>query len=120
MTLRWLNAGHDAPYIIRKTGDLVTLASTGRPLGILPGGCFHEQVVDIRSGDALFLYTDGLVEAFSTGGEEFGTGRLEEILSQACSTSLEEILSGIDAAVRAHRGDAEAYDDTTMVAVKMV
>ncbi|MBN1424260.1 SpoIIE family protein phosphatase [Candidatus Fermentibacteria bacterium] len=120
MTLRWLNAGHDAPYLIRTAGDLVPLASTGRPLGILPGGDFGEGAVSILPGDSLFLYTDGLVEAFSHGGEEFGTIRLEEILSRAGGAPLELILSEVDAAARAHRGDVEAQDDTTMVAVRMV
>jgi len=120
MTLRWLNAGHDAPYVIRAAGDLVSLTATGRPLGILPGGQFAEQVIDIHPGDSLFLYTDGLVEAFAIGGEEFGTGRLEEILQRACAKPLEQVLSEVDAAVRAHRGATEAHDDTTMVAVKMV
>jgi len=120
MTLRWLNAGHDAPYVIRAAGDLVSLTATGRPLGILPGGQFAEQVIDIHPGDSLFLYTDGLVEAFAIGGEEFGTGRLEEILQRACAKPLEQVLSEVDAAVRAHRGATEAHDDTTMVAVKLV
>lgn len=120
MTLRWLNAGHDAPYILHASGDLLSLPPTGRPLGLLPGGGFREEVVEIRPQDTLFLYTDGVVEAFDADGEEFGATRLEEILRRAGGTSLERILSEVEAAVRTHRGHTEAHDDTTMVAVKMV
>jgi phosphoserine phosphatase RsbU/P len=73
--LTYVNAGHNAPILRRANGDLVTLEVGGLPLGIDLGTRYETSSVELRPGDALILYTDGVVEAFNESGEEFGNDR---------------------------------------------
>jgi len=116
--LRYVNAGHNTQFLVRLDGRTERLASTGRPPGLYPGGSYEEQAVEMREGDALFLFTDGLVESEDETGEPFGMARLEALLRVHRSHDLPVLLAGIDAAVRAHRGPLEAADDATMVALR--
>jgi sigma-B regulation protein RsbU (phosphoserine phosphatase) len=117
-TLRWVSAGHNPQYVLRSNGGLEPLASSGRPLGLLPGGGYRENRLAIHRGDSLFLYTDGLVEAENELGEEFGLERLEEILRRESGWGLETLIADVEQALRRHRGPMEAHDDTTMVVLK--
>jgi sigma-B regulation protein RsbU (phosphoserine phosphatase) len=94
------------------------LSSTGRPPGLYPGGGFEEREIQLRGGDALFLFTDGLVEAEDELGEPFGMDRIEALLEVNRALDLKRLLGQVDAAVRAHRGPLEAADDATMVALR--
>lgn len=117
-TLTWVSAGHDTQYLLRSNGVLEPLASSGRPLGLLPGGDYEENRLEIRPGDSLFLYTDGLVEAENELGDDFGTERLEAILRRESGWGLETLIADVEKALRRHRGPMEAHDDTTMVVLK--
>ena len=115
--LRYVNAGHNTQFLLRRDGA-EGLASTGRPLGALPGGGFEERVAQLAPGDALFLFTDGLVEAEDESGEPFGMSRLEALLKLNRGHELKQQLGEVDAAVRSHRGPHEAADDATMVMMR--
>jgi serine phosphatase RsbU (regulator of sigma subunit) len=117
-TLRWLNAGHNPQYIVRAGGELEAMPSTGRPLGLLPGGPFEEQTTQLHPGDTLFLYTDGLVEAQNPRGEEFGNQRLERILSEERGQDSQHILARIEEEVRVFGRDFESSDDATMLVLR--
>jgi phosphoserine phosphatase RsbU/P len=118
--LRYVNAGQNPPILLRASGGLVRLDATGRPLGLLPGGGYEEGIVDLSAGDALFLYTDGLVESEDPFGEAFGLERLETLLQKAGDVGLDATLARVEEAVRAHRGEAEPFDDATMVILRIV
>ncbi|HEU0007078.1 MAG TPA: SpoIIE family protein phosphatase [Terriglobia bacterium] len=118
-TLRYVNAGHNTQYALRADGCLHRLESTGRPLGLLPGGGYVEQSVALGKGDSIFLYTDGLVETQSGTGEEFGTERLERLLASERESSLGRLIGRAESAVRNHQGDAEARDDATVLVAKV-
>jgi serine phosphatase RsbU (regulator of sigma subunit) len=115
--LRYVNAGHNTQFILRPD-RAESLASTGRPPGLYPGGGYEECAVELRDHDGLFLFTDGLVEAEDESGEPFGTSRLEALLRVHQGQELGSLLAGVDSAVRAHRGPVEAADDATMVALR--
>jgi len=115
--LRYVNAGHNTQIVLRHDGA-EWLSSTGRPPGLYPGGGFEEREIQLRGGDALFLFTDGLVEAEDESGEPFGMERIEALLEVHRSLDLTRLLGQVDAAVRAHRGRHEAADDATMVALR--
>jgi sigma-B regulation protein RsbU (phosphoserine phosphatase) len=100
-------------------GNLDRLDSTGRPLGLLSGGEFLEHRVKLAAGDALFLYTDGLVEAQNASGTEFGQQQLETLVLAARGGSIHEILTHVEDEIRKYRGDIEAGDDATMLALKI-
>ncbi len=117
--LRYVNAGHNPQYALHGSGTIERLESTGRPLGLLPGGGYSERHTSLTPGDALFLYTDGLVEAENGAGQEFGQQHLEALLSEAQPGSLNEILARVEERFRNHRGATEAADDATMVVLKI-
>jgi serine phosphatase RsbU (regulator of sigma subunit) len=117
--LRYVSAGHNTQVGLRADGRLEGLESTGRPLGLLPGGGYEERRVALAEGDGLFLFTDGLVDAENEGGESFGMGRLEALLVEERESDVARLLARVDQAVRAHRGGVDAADDATMVVLRV-
>ncbi|HEY0512203.1 MAG TPA: SpoIIE family protein phosphatase [Thermoanaerobaculia bacterium] len=104
--LRYTNAGHNPPLVLRASGDAEELGSTGVPLGLLPQAAYSDGEVTLGPGDVLMIYTDGLVEANDPGGDEYGLERLKEACrrgrGEACETlagilarDLEEFAHGV-------------------------
>ena len=73
--LTYVNAGHNAPILRRKNGELEKLETGGLPLGIKADAAYETASLELRPGDTLILFTDGVVEAFNESGEEFGNER---------------------------------------------
>jgi serine phosphatase RsbU (regulator of sigma subunit) len=116
--LRYVNAGHNTQLVRRRDGGVVRLFSSGRPPGLYPGGGYAQEAVVLDEGDALLLFTDGVVEAEDESGEPFGMGRLEAVLGVHRSDDLTALLARVQEAVRAHRGPREADDDATLLALR--
>jgi serine phosphatase RsbU (regulator of sigma subunit) len=117
--LRYVNAGHNPQFALLANGGIERLESTGRPLGLLPGGGYSQRKIKLSAGDALFLYTDGLVEAEDAAGNEFGQQHLEDLLLSAQKKGINEILTLVEEENRKHRGKIEAADDATMLILKI-
>lgn len=112
--LRYANAGHYFPIVIRPDGTVTRLTDGGPVLGVLPDAVYEQGHIQIGSGDRIVLFTDGVTEARGAGGEEFGEARLIEaaVANRACSApALEARLSGC---VAAFAGD-ELQDDATLI-----
>jgi serine phosphatase RsbU (regulator of sigma subunit) len=116
--VRYVNAGHNTQLLARAEGGVEPLPSTGRPPGLYPGGGYEEHRLRLSEGDALFLFTDGVVEAEDEAGEPFGLPRIEALLRLHRAEGLAPLLARVDAALQAHRGPVEAADDATMVALR--
>ena len=116
--LKWVNAGHNTQYVLRRNGELTNLHSTGRPLGLLPGGGYTEAETKLEEGDTLFLFTDGLTDAENEYGDFFGEERLEEIFKQQGGRPVSEILITVEKAIRDHCGKTLATDDATMLVLR--
>lgn len=83
-TMLYANGGHNPPMIRLVDGTVRSVEPLGDPiLAVVPGAGFREASVELKPGDALLLYTDGLTEAFSAAGEEFGDQRLVDALAGA-------------------------------------
>jgi sigma-B regulation protein RsbU (phosphoserine phosphatase) len=117
--LRYVNAGHNTQFLHRVDGTVDHLASSGRPPGLYPGGGYVQETVPLASGDALFLFTDGIVEAEDESGEPFGMERLEAVLSVHRGDELDGLLGRAHEAVSTHRGPHEPDDDATMLALRV-
>jgi serine phosphatase RsbU (regulator of sigma subunit)/predicted ester cyclase len=81
-SLRYANAGHDLPYLRRRSGDAEELRARGMPLGLMPGMSYEEQEVTLEAGDSTLFYSDGLVEAHDPKGEMFGFPRLRALVAE--------------------------------------
>src|SRR5467141_1620745 len=73
--LTYVNAGHNAPILRRANGTLETLEAGGLPLGIQSAAKYETASLELKPGDTLIFFTDGVVEAFNESGEEFGNAR---------------------------------------------
>ena len=118
-TLRYVNAGHNPQFVVRTTGEIVALSSTGLPIALFPGHGYREASVDLDPGDLLFFYTDGLVEAENDEGEMFGAERLQSVLRTAGVQGVDAVLHDVEETVRAFRGRTEPLDDATLMALRL-
>ena len=116
--LRYVNAGHNTQFVRRRDGGIERLVSSGRPPGLYPGGGYEQEALVLVEDEALFLFTDGVVEAEDESGEPFGMERLEAVLSVHSGDDLAGLIARVHEAVRAHRGPREADDDATMLALR--
>jgi len=82
-SLRYANAGHDLPYLRRRSGDdAEELRATGMPLGLMPGRSYEEKEDALGEGDSVLFYSDGLVEAHNPHYEMFGFPRLRRLVAE--------------------------------------
>lgn len=116
--LRYVNAGHTAPLIVRAGGAAEKLPVTGPPLGIVQEPGYRLLEAAMGPGEILVSYSDGVTEAENEDGEQFGLDRLEEILSVASLESPDRIVHEVREALARHLGELAAQDDTTLMVVK--
>jgi len=117
-TLAFLNAGHNPPLIVHAAGTVEQLASGGLPLGIKPDAEYREGRTQLQAGDVLVIYSDGVTEAVSPTGEEFGPTRLYEVVSRNVEASAAGIRDRIESSLTKFAQGTSAADDITLVIVK--
>jgi len=81
-SLKYANAGHDLPYLLRTSGEAEELRARGMPLGLMPGMGYEEKQTILEVGEAALFYSDGLVEAHDAKGEMFGFPRLGALVAE--------------------------------------
>src|SRR5947207_72568 len=116
--LSFLNAGHNPPLIIHAAGTVEQLASGGLPLGIKRDAEYREGRTQLQRGDVLCIYSDGVTEAVSPSGEEFGPTRLYEVVSRNIDASAAGIRDRIESALTKFAQGTRAGDDITLVIAK--
>jgi phosphoserine phosphatase RsbU/P len=121
-TLRYTNAGHNPPLLLRAAGAgryaVERLDRGGPVLGLFSDAEYEEGEVAFGAGDLLVAFTDGLIEAHNAAGEEFGEERLCEILKSSAHLKPEEIETRVLQAVKSWTAGAEQEDDLTLVILK--
>lgn len=120
--LRYVNAGHLPPVIVRQSRPGVfesqRLQIGGPVLGLLPRASYVEDEVAVKGGDVLVMYSDGLAEAANRSDMEFGELRLIETVEANWLRPVEEIQKAIIEAVSAFVGRCELQDDLTVLVVR--
>ena len=117
-SMSFLNAGHNPPLIVHSAGTVEQLASGGLPLGIKPDAEYREGRTQLQPGDVLVIYSDGVTEAVSPTGEEFGPTRLYEVVSRNVEASAAGIRDRIESSLTKFAQGTSAADDITLVIVK--
>ena len=79
-TLTFTNAGHNPPVLVRRNGECIRLEDGGCVLGAFAGLNYTQREIQLKEGDKLMLFTDGVTEARNPSGEEFGEQRLEQCI----------------------------------------
>jgi sigma-B regulation protein RsbU (phosphoserine phosphatase) len=110
------SAGHPPPRILRPDGRVAPLECGGLALGIDAAQRYDEIAAQLEDGDAVVLYTDGVVEA-RIGSDLFGVDRLDGVLAASVGRSAQEIADAVVAASRAFAGDA-LPDDCAVVVIR--
>jgi phosphoserine phosphatase RsbU/P len=117
-TLTYVNAGHLPPILIRD-GYSTTLDTNGMVVGAFPFARYTESRLDLRSGDMLVLYTDGITEPENEYGEDFGEKRLRELLvAHADRNGAEVTAAVVDAVRRWSAFPEELPDDMTILVLR--
>lgn len=118
--MTYANAGHYHPIWYqsnkKKFGELHT---AGIPIGISSGQQYSEETLQLASGDILVMYTDGVIEARAENAEMFGINRLREIISQNSLLRAHELFSKIEHGLQEFIGQAPAFDDMTLIVIRV-
>ena len=111
-----VNAGHEHPVLCRAGNSYELVVYRHSPgLGIMEGIPFREHEFTLNPGDSVFVYTDGVPEATDANNELFGNDRMLEALNTNTNASPKEVLDNVRAGVDAFVGEAEQFDDLTML-----
>jgi phosphoserine phosphatase RsbU/P len=116
--LSFINAGHNPPLIIHAAGTIEQLGPGGMPLGIMADYEYRQGRALLHPGDVLVAYSDGVTETQNPAGDEFGTERLNEVVSHNVHRSAAGIRDKIEAALSAFAQGTAAVDDITLLIVK--
>lgn len=116
--LRYVNAGHQPPILIRRDKSMVLFEAGGAPVGMFPEWKYEEGVVELQAGDVILACTDGVIEATDAEGNEWGLQGLRKALSECHRRSCEDILDKILAALDEYT-DGVQTDDATVLALQV-
>ncbi|HEX9927018.1 MAG TPA: SpoIIE family protein phosphatase [Pyrinomonadaceae bacterium] len=118
----YVNAGHNPPFLFRKDGELVRLEEGGAVVGMLPPAfIFYKQgEIELRPGDLLVGFTDGISEAMNPAEEEWGEEQMIEAIRERINLSSEEMLEYLIEEADRFAAGAKQHDDMTLIVVKII
>jgi serine phosphatase RsbU (regulator of sigma subunit) len=116
--VRYVNAAHCPPLVLRSSGVTAVLEATGMPVGLIEGAEFEVATTRLTPGDKLIIYTDGVTEAQDTNGAFFGVKRLQVLASGHAASSADAVHDAIQMAVRDFTQGAAQADDITLLVLK--
>jgi sigma-B regulation protein RsbU (phosphoserine phosphatase) len=113
------NAGHNPPYVLRADGSVEGVASAPQvALGVLADHPYATGRATLAAGDALFLYTDGVIDELNQGGEQFSDERLRRHLERDARSPVALLVEGTMAVVQDFAGGRPQSDDVTVMAIR--
>ena len=114
-TFQYSNAGHLYPILI-SGGSIRTLDQGGVVLGVFPAWTYEDSTIEMRTGDRLLLFTDGITEASDANGQEFGEASMAKCAIANRALSAKDLNSRLLAQVTAYCG-AQFNDDATLLVI---
>jgi phosphoserine phosphatase RsbU/P len=117
--IKYSNAGHVPPYAFSPDGQVRALKERCGPmLGVFDGFQYPSRKAEIRSGEGVLVFTDGVTEARNKQGEFYDESRLEEFLAVHASRPVDELVRGLHAEVERFEAGAPRADDITVLALR--
>jgi sigma-B regulation protein RsbU (phosphoserine phosphatase) len=116
--MRYVNAGHNPPFILDRDGGKRDLESTGFPLGMFAGAAYEAQTAHLAPGELAVVFTDGIPEGQNEQGREYGDGRLAAIVRESRALSAGDICRKVLGDVQGFASGTEPCDDITLIVVK--
>jgi phosphoserine phosphatase RsbU/P len=130
--LRYVNAGHNPPMLFRGAGwsagqepfdvsaaNIEELATGGTIIGMFAQAAYEEASLELRSGDVLMLFSDGVSEAHNPAEEEFGEERLKALLRKVAHRPVNSMCAAMMQELKNWMLDAPQHDDLTYVVMKV-
>ncbi len=117
-SLQVANSGLPQPLHV-SDGKVQEIKVSGLPMGLFSSASYEKVTLRAKAGDVFLFFTDGITDATSSEGHMFGRGRLEKVALANASRSAEEIAEAIFAAVSQHADGVDAFDDQTIVVLKV-
>ena len=118
-SMRWMRAGHPRPLLLSEN-ELVVLEAGDPPIGVLEEHHFQEYRTDLKPGDRLVLFSDGLTELENPQEEQFGEDGLRAILAKETYRSLPELITSVVAGAHSFRLKREPEDDISLLAFEIL
>lgn len=119
-TFRQVSAGHPGPVHLPAEGPPTRLTAPGFPIGLVEDAVYQERELQLRPGDRLYLYSDGIPEAPGSSGELFGVPRLLTELQNAHAVALDESLDALTRSVDKWCLPGRPADDVSLLALEIV
>ncbi|HEX8774331.1 MAG TPA: SpoIIE family protein phosphatase [Pyrinomonadaceae bacterium] len=116
--LRYTNAGHNSPFLVRADGRVERLVAGGIMVGAFDWASYEEASVKLEKGDLLLIFSDGITEAESAEAEEYGEERLMQFAIKHRRMEADELQRAIFDEIENWSGTRERNDDQTLVIVK--
>jgi sigma-B regulation protein RsbU (phosphoserine phosphatase) len=117
--LTYTNAGHPAPLILRASGEITEIEGRPEvPLGVQGGATFQSRAVSLQRSDAVFVFSDGIIEATNEAGVLYGLERLTAQLRIAANAVPTELVRIVADSIGAFTGGAPKADDVTALALR--
>ena len=117
-TLQISNSGLPRP-IYCHNGEIEIIEATGLPLGLFDDAEYDEFSFQANTGDLFIFFSDGILDATNANGDLFGRRGVEAIVKEKCRLSAQEIVDAIFKAVQEHAAGGEAFDDQTILAIRV-
>jgi serine phosphatase RsbU (regulator of sigma subunit) len=117
-SMRYINAGHNPPLIIRHGGNPEYLDASGIPIGMMDLDTWKEESIKINPGDFILIFSDGIPEAMNRGGDQFGDERLEKYVLDNCDKTPGKLLKSLMTEIDNFIEDYSRSDDITAIALR--
>lgn len=118
--VRYVNAGHNPPFLIKHDGTVKTLSTGGLLFGVTENAIYEEGELQLENGDIVLMYTDGVSEAMDSSEEEFGEKRIASLAARNRALSLADLLALIERSVKHFHGNDQYADDFTLLAARIL
>jgi serine phosphatase RsbU (regulator of sigma subunit) len=116
--MRWINAGHPPPLLVRTNGKLDAMAANGVPVGMLDAAAYTVSESKLEAGDKVVMYSDGLTEARNAAGEFYGLKRLCAVVNAYAGASCRQLHDAILSALDEFTGRAPQSDDISLTVLE--
>jgi len=111
----YTNAGHIPPIAVKRDGSMTEMVQGGTVLGLFAGLQYDSETVQMSPGDHLVLFTDGVLEAHNSSGEQYGKARVLSMLRKCAGSSASQMLEQLNQDLGAFYADAPQHDDITIM-----
>lgn len=117
--IKFTQAGHPSPIIVKTDGTASLIGSGGFPVGIFPEASYDQHEINLKSGDRFILYSDGITECPNDKNERFSTDRLVDIVRKNQKLPLHNVISDVKECLGVWNGGKEFDDDISLLAFEM-